>query len=84
MLRSASLSGLLSSGQVTVTVDGKPIRNPTYLAICKYKSESDSYMFYCSAEWSVLAAGRYESQSAAVHAAEEEYPGISARWAIHD
>jgi hypothetical protein len=82
--RSADLSGLLASGRVTVAMDGKPIREPVYLAIGQYESEGDCYLFYCSAEWSVLAAGHYESQSAAEHAAERDYPGISAQWATHD
>lgn len=80
ILRSAGLIGLVSSGRVSVTMNGEPIREPAYLAICQYEQESDCYLFYCSAEWSVLGAGQYESLGAAEHAAEHAYPGVSARW----
>lgn len=84
ILRSAGLTGLIASGRVTVTMNGKPIHEPVYLAICQYERESDCYLFYCSAEWSVLGAGHFESPGAAEHAAEYAYPGVSARWTTHN
>ena len=66
--------------KLTVTIDASEVEPPFAVAICSYPGEAASYLFHCSQDWLVLAAGHYPSEAAAVASAESAYPGVAERW----
>ena len=80
--RYASLDGIVHLARVTAFIDGAPAPKPAAIAVAVYPGESDAYVFHCSPDWSVLAAGHHASLEVAVLAAESGFPGVAERWVM--
>jgi hypothetical protein len=78
--RFASVLGL--SLRVSLFMDGNEVEQPSMIAICRYSGDESAFLFHCSPEWVVLAAGHYESIEAAEQSANRAYPGVSMRWVV--
>ena len=64
-----------------MVADGKRLGWVPGLVIARNQYDtSDILLFFCNAEWEVLAAAGYSTVESAKLRAEKEYPGISARW----
>src|SRR5262249_24752589 len=68
------------SGRTLLFVDGKELDPAPCLAICQTLSESEMLLFHCDSDWTVLGAGRYDSDAKAMSRAEHIYPGVSSCW----
>jgi len=82
VMQAAPLQGVPASLGAAVLMNGGAIDHPAFLAMCQYRGETDYYLFYCSGEWSVLGAGRFETLEAALSSAQSHYPGVDHKWVI--
>jgi hypothetical protein len=48
------------------------------LAVCADDKSGGVFVFYCIADWTILADSWYETEQRAFDAIEKQYPGISA------
>lgn len=68
------------TGKTTHRVD-EQVRGPASgLAICQYAGDSQFYLFYCDADWTVITDTCHMSLDDTRHHAEFEYEGISRYW----
>ena len=80
--RYAVLDGIAHLARVATFVEGALAQQPAAIAVAVYPGESDAYVFHCSSEWQVLAAGHHASLDVAVSAAERSFPGVAGRWVL--
>ena len=64
-----------------MVADGKILDSVPGLVIARnHYDAADILLFFCDADWHVLAASGYPTVAEAKHRAEREYRGVSGRW----
>jgi hypothetical protein len=67
-----------------IVADGKRLGYVPCLVIARNQYEAhDILLFFCDAEWHVLAAAGFTTVAEAKRQAQKHYPGISKRWQQH-
>ena len=67
-----------------MVADGKMLGYVPCLVIARNQCVADDILlFFCNAEWEVLAAAGYPSVAEAKRGAQKHYPGIAGRWQRH-
>lgn len=67
-----------------MVADGKRLGHVPCLVIARNQYEAhDILLFFCDAEWQVLAAAGFTTVADAKRQAQKHYPGISQRWRRH-
>lgn len=68
-----------------MVADGKRLGYVPHLVIARNQCiVDDILLFFCNAEWEVLAAAGYATVAEAKRAAQKHYPCISERWQTHE
>jgi ClpX C4-type zinc finger len=68
------------SGKSWVFVGDRELGRVPRLAVCEAFETGESLLLYCSEDWEVLAAAKYDSPSRAKARAERTYPGVARCW----
>ncbi|GAB2550884.1 hypothetical protein [Nocardia heshunensis] len=76
VLKVADVRGVIPTGVTRHWVDGRIVEDFARLAIAKYDSGSDVYLFYCDAEWECISDTDHGDIPAAVAQAQREFGRI--------
>ena len=70
----------LPTGVAPHSVHGHELGPVAGLALCRYETDPNVYLFYCSPEWQVITETCHHSLQDARRQAEAEYKGVGATW----
>ncbi|MGW4249846.1 hypothetical protein [Nocardia sp. NPDC004722] len=76
VLKVADVRGLTPTGRTRHWVDGRLAEGFAGLAIARYGSSSQVYLFYCDAEWQCISDTDHNDIPSAVEQAEIEFGAV--------
>lgn len=73
-------ASVVPTGGTTHRIEDKVLGTAAGLVIARYDGDGQYYLFYCDAEWSVVADTCHSSLEQTREQAEFEYRGVSSLW----